>query len=68
MFLDIGHQNTQGDLAMEYLSTLLVMMKRALRAGHRKGRPCATLAVVAAPSLILYFLGRGPAEIWMACD
>ncbi len=53
---------------MEYLSSLFVMMKRALRAGHRQGRPCATLAVVAAPSLILYFLGRGPAEIWMACE
>lgn len=53
---------------MEYLSTLLVMMKRALRAGHRQGRPCATLAVMAAPSLILYLFGRGPAEIWMSCE
>jgi hypothetical protein len=47
---------------------MLVMMKRALRAGHRQGRPWAALAVMAAPSLILYFFGRGPAEIWMACE
>jgi hypothetical protein len=53
---------------MEYLSTLFVMMKRALRAGHRQGRPCASLAVMAAPSLILYFFGSGPAAMWMACE
>jgi hypothetical protein len=53
---------------MEYLSSLLVMMKRTLRAGHHQGRPCATLAVLAAPSLILYFLGSGPAAIWMLSE
>lgn len=53
---------------MEYLTRLFVMAKRALRTGHRKGRPCATLAVMAAPSLIMYFLGSGPAAIWMACE
>jgi len=53
---------------MEYLSSLLVMMKRAIRAGHRQGRPCATLVVFAAPSLILYFLGSGPATIWMLAE
>jgi len=53
---------------MECLSTLFVMMKRAIHAGHSQGRPCASLALVAAPSLILYFLGRGAAEIWLACE
>ena len=53
---------------MEYLSSLFVMMKRALRAGHSKGRPCATLVILAAPSLILYFLGSGPAAIWMVTE
>ena len=53
---------------MEYLSALFVMMKRAVRAGHRQGRPCATLVVVAAPGLIFYFFGSGPAAIWMACE
>ena len=53
---------------MAYLSTLLVMLKRAVRTGHHQGRPCATFVVLTAPCLILYFLGSGPATIWMMSE